>query len=138
MKGFAMLYRPSPVGATAPELSGRNLAHTCRTIPERASLVGADLHHNRITLVSPTLRQCAYLADVCGPYVRTAISIIDDLDARDAILRGDINILDTAKRSNAHEPLDHIQRSSAEELAAAARATGIDLIWDSMLQPNPA
>lgn len=130
-----MLYRIQP-DTTTPTISGRNLAHSKRSVPERA-FIGADLHRNRVELVSPTMKQCARLAGVCIPYVTAAIDIIDDPDARDAVLRGDLNILDAAKRSHARGTLvDLIQRSSPEELAAAARVIGVDLIWDSMLQPN--
>ena len=96
-----MLYRIQP-DTTTPTISGRNLAHSKRSVPERA-FIGADLHRNRVELVSPTMKQCARLAGVCIPYVTAAIDIIDDPDARDAVLRGDLNILDAAKRSHARE-----------------------------------
>ena len=125
-------------GATAPvlTLTGRNIAHAHRSISERA-LVGAGLHLNRLAITSPTVKQSAALVDVCVPYVAAAVDIIDDPVARNTVLYDGICILDAAKHSTARESLsDHIRRSTPAELAAAARATGIDLIWDSMIQPN--
>jgi hypothetical protein len=134
-----MLYRMPTTGATAPApltLTGRNLAHADRTNGELA-LVGGDLHLERIALIAPTIKQCATLVGVCCPYVTAAVAIADDQDARDAVIRGDINIIDAAKRSAARESLaDHIRRSTPAELADAAKATGLNHIWDSMLAPN--
>ena len=119
-------------------ITGRNLAHARRSTPELA-LIGGELHLNRLAITNPTILQCSGLVGVCPAYVRAAVDIVDDQDARDAVLHGYLNIWDAAKRSSARESLaDHIRRSSAAELAAAAKATGIDLIWDSMLQPNLA
>jgi hypothetical protein len=54
------------------------------------------------------------------------------------VLSGDINIIDAAKRATVESLAEHIRRSTPDELAAAAREAGVDLIWDSMLQPNLA
>jgi hypothetical protein len=137
MKGIAMLYRPSTTGATVPDytLSGRNLAHARRTVPERA-FVAAKLHLNRIAVTDPTVKQCAAWVGVCAAYVASAVEIIDDPDVCDAVLRGDINIIDAAKRATVESLADHMRRSTPAELAAAAKVAGIDLVWDAMLAPN--
>ena len=118
-----MLYRIQS-DTTTPTINGRNLAHAHRSIPERA-FVAAGLHLNRLALTSPTVKQAARLAGVCARYAAGAIDIIDDPDACDAVLHGGVCILDAAKRPTVRESLaDHIRRSTPEELAAAARATG--------------
>ena len=99
-----MLYRIPAADATAPAatVTGRNLAHARRSIPELA-LVGAGLHLNRLALSSPTIKQCASLVGVCPAYVRAAIDILDDPIACNAALQCDLNIWDAAKRSTARE-----------------------------------
>jgi hypothetical protein len=51
-------------GRTRGLVTGRNLAHTKRSVPERAFLA-ADMHRNRVELISPTVKQCARLVGVC-------------------------------------------------------------------------
>ena len=132
-----MLYRLNAADATAPArtLTGRNLAHAHRSVPERA-FVGADLHLEHLGLTSPTINQAAILAGVCVPYVAAAVAIADDAEARAAVLAGELNLLAAAKRSAVESLADHIRCSSPSELAAAAKAVGVDLIWDAMMLPN--
>lgn len=133
-----MLYRPNSASATTSALTitGRNLAHGRRSIPHRA-FIGAGLHRNHITLTDPTVRQSASLVSVSVPYVAAAVIVLDDQDLRDAVTRGDLNLIDAAKRMAGREFLaDHIRRSSPIELAAAAKEAGVDFVWDAMMAPN--
>ena len=51
-------------GRTRGLVTGRDLAHGRRSALERA-FIGADLHLNRVELITPTIKQCAHLAGVC-------------------------------------------------------------------------
>ena len=77
-----MLYMPKTASATAPAvmLSGRNIAHSRRSIPHR-SFIGAALHFNHYGITSPTVKQCAAIVGVCVPYVAAAIAVSDDAEA---------------------------------------------------------
>jgi hypothetical protein len=115
-------------------VTGRNLAHGRRSTAERA-LIAADLHRNRVDLISPTVKQAAALAGVCVPYAAAAVLVADDQALRDAVLAGEVSLFD-AVRSNASESLvAHFRRSSVEEWRECAREIGPALIWDHMLAP---
>ena len=126
---WAQGFNPASAATSAAVISPRSIPHR--------SFIGAALHFNHYGITSPTVKQCAAIVGVCVPYVAAAIAVSDDAEARGAVLAGELNLLDAAKRSAARESLvDHIRRSSPAELAAAAKEAGVDLIWDSMLQPN--
>jgi hypothetical protein len=128
-----MLYRIQS-DTTTPTISGRNLAHAHRSIPERAR-VAAGLHLNRLMLTSPTVKQCAALVGVCVPYVAAAVEIIDDPDACEAVLSGDINIIDAAKAAKAETLAEHFARTTPDEWLEAARVIGPARVWDHMIAP---
>jgi hypothetical protein len=113
--------------APFPVISGRSIAHAKRSIPELA-LVGADLHLNRLTLISPTIKQSAHLAGVCAPYVAAAI-------ARAAVLAGDCALLDAARAVPAESLASHFTRATRTERIEFARTAGVDLLWDELIQP---
>jgi hypothetical protein len=115
-------------------VTGRNLAHAKRSVLECA-FIGADLHLDHGGLVSPTVKQAAYLAGVCVPYVRAAIVLADDRAAREAVLAGEINLFDAVRANTAESLVAHFRRSSVEEWRACAREIGPALIWDQMLAP---
>jgi hypothetical protein len=117
-----------------PAIFGRNLAHAKRSIPELA-LVGADLHLNHLTLISPTVKQSAHLVGVCVPYVAAGIAIADDQAARAAVLAGDCTILDAAKAIAPETLAEHMLRSSPSEWTEAARVLNPALVWDYMIAP---
>jgi hypothetical protein len=121
-------------GAPFPAIPGRNLAHARRSITERA-LVGADLHLNRLTLISPTVKQSAHLVDVCVPYVAAAIAIADNQAARAAVLVGDCTLLDAAKAVAPESLAEHFARSTPDEWLECARVVGPSAIWDRMVAP---
>jgi hypothetical protein len=115
-------------------IRGRSLAHGKRSATERA-FVAADLHRNRIDLISPTVKQAAALANVCVPYVTAAVFVADDQALREAVLAGEVSLFD-AVRSNAAESLvAHFRRSSVEEWRECAREIGPALVWDTMVEP---
>jgi hypothetical protein len=125
-------------GQQAGFLTGRNLAHGKRTVPERA-FVGADLHLNRVKLISPTVKQCAYLAGVCVPYVAAAVEVaIDERvcpDRRDAVLNGDLGLLEAAKAGHSESLAAHFARATPEEWLEAAKAIGPAVVLDYMIAP---
>jgi hypothetical protein len=110
------------------------LAHGKRSVPERAS-IAADLHLNRVELISPTVKQCAHLAGVCASYVAAAVAIVDDQAAREAVLAGDCTLLDAAKAVAPETLAEHFARSTPKEWREAARAIGPALVWDHMIAP---
>jgi hypothetical protein len=81
-----MLFNPK-IAPPQGRVTGRNIVHGKRSISERA-LLAADLHLNRIALVSPTVKQCAALTGCCVPYATAAIAIVDNPIAREAVLAG--------------------------------------------------
>ncbi len=114
------------------KLSGSSLARKRRTYQERAFL-GADLHLARVDLTRPTLRQVSRLVGVPRSAIAEAIAIIDDPDLRAAVLSGRLP-LHSAKR-NSESLAEHLARSTPDEMIGAARAVGIDVIWDGMISP---
>ena len=127
---------PSPQAGPVPTITGRNLAHGKRPTNERA-LIGADLHLNRVELVSPTIKQCARLAGVCVPYVAAAVVIAtaENQAARAAVLAGDETILDVAKAVTPESLSEHFRRAPQSEWLECARAIGPAVIWDRMIAP---
>ena len=121
-------------GRTRGLITGRNLAHANRSVLERA-FIGADLRRNRVELISPTIKQSAYLAGVCVPYVAAAIAIADDETARVAVLTGDISLLDAARVAAPETLAEHFSRTSPAEWLEAARVIGPSLVWDHMISP---
>ena len=103
--------------------------------PQERALVGADLHLNRVELVSPTIKQCAYLAGVCVTYVAAAVAIADDQSARAAVLAGDCTILEAAKAVAPETLAEHFARSSPKKWREAARMVGPAAVWDHMIAP---
>ena len=65
--------------------------------------------------------QCARLVGVCRPYVGAAVAIVDDQDARHAVLSGRVPLLATVK----HEEtlVEHFTRATPEKLIAVALAS---------------
>jgi hypothetical protein len=115
-------------------ISGCNLAHGKRSAVERA-FVGADLKRSCAALINPTIKQAACLAGVSVPYVAAAVLVADDQTLREAVLAGDVGLLEAA-RANAPESLvAHFMRSTPEQRLECARAIGPAAIWDSMLVP---
>jgi hypothetical protein len=110
------------------------LAHAKRSVPERA-FVGADLHHNRLELISPTVKQCAHLVGVCAQYVAAATAIADNQAARAAVLAGDETILGVAKAVAPESLVEHFARSTPAEWLECARMVGTAAIWDHMISP---
>jgi len=125
---------PVPVPPPFPIISGRNVAHARRSVAELA-LVGADLHLNRLTLISPTVKQSANFVGVCVPYVAAAIAIADNQAARAAVLAGDCNIVDAAKAVAPETLAEHFARATPEEWLECARMVGPSAIWDRMVAP---
>ena len=123
-------------GRTRGLVTGRNLAHTKRSVPERA-FIGADLHLNRVELISPTVKQAACLAGVCVQYVAAAVTIATagSEAARAAVLAGDEAILDVAKAVAPLSLAEHFARSSPKEWREVARMVGPAVIWDEMIAP---
>ena len=117
-----------------PPIRGRWLAHTKWSASERALLM-ADLHLNRLTLTSPTIRQCAGLGRVCVPYIRAAIDISDDQAARTAVLHGDCTVLDAGKADASETLAEHFARATPAEWLECARTVGPAVIWDEMIAP---
>ncbi len=117
-------------------VTGRNLAHGKRSVAQRA-FIAADLHRGRASLMSPTIRQAAILANICVPYVAAAVVIADDLDTRGAVLTGDVSLLDAAKTKKhpAESLAEHMQRATHAEWLEAARTIGTAPIWDYMISP---
>jgi hypothetical protein len=115
-------------------ISGRNLAHGRRSVVERAFLA-ADLHLDRVALITPTIKQSAILMGICAPYVAAAIAIAGDPAARDAVLAGSRSLLDAAKAGNSETLTDHFARSTPEQWVELARTVGVDAIWDGMVAP---
>ena len=115
-------------------VTGRNLAHVKRSVPERA-FAGADLHLNRIGLTSPTIKQCARLVGVCVPYVAAAVAIADDEFGRAAVLTDELTLLDATKATAAETLAEHFARTGPAEWTEAARAIGPALVWDHMIAP---
>ena len=105
-----------------------------RSVPERAFLA-ADLHRNRVELISPTVKQCAHLVGVCVPYVAAAVAIADNQAARTAVLAGDCTLLDAAKAVAPESLAEHFARSTPDEQRECARAIGPAIIWDRMIAP---
>ena len=127
---------PSPQDGPTVLIAGRNLAHSKRSIPERA-FTGADLHLNNIELVSPTIKQCACLVGVCVPYVAAAVTIMtaDNGAARAAVLAGDETILDVAKAVAPLSLAESFARAAPSEWLACARMVGPAAVWDHMIAP---
>ena len=126
-----MLYRVQPTPTTPTTISGRNIAHGRRLTIERA-LLGADLYMGRVALVYPTLEQCRVLAGVCRQYIRAAVAIVDDAEARAEVLAGSRPLLD----SYAGEALaTHLKRVTSSERLEAAREVGPAFLWDEMVNP---
>jgi hypothetical protein len=127
-------HQPQNTPQTQPKVvSGRNLAHAKRSVAAKM-LLAADLHTDRVRLVSPTLGQCAGLIGLCIPYVRAGVSIVDDLAARNAVLAG-VSIRDIVVGTKSESLADHMRRSSRGELLNAARAVGVTAVWDCMVEP---
>jgi hypothetical protein len=85
----------------------------------RAKLA-ADLIEGRASLGKLTAKQTIQICRTNAPYVaavRKSPAVAETLAERESLV-------------------DHIRRSSSDELAAAAKEAGIDLIWDSMVAPN--
>jgi hypothetical protein len=120
-------------------VTGRNLAHAKRSIPQRA-FVAADLHLNRVELTSPTVKQSACLADVCVPYVAAAVTIATAGNgaARAAVLAGDEAILDVAKAVTPETLAEHFARATPAEWLECARMVGPAAVWDQMIIPQLA
>ena len=123
-------------GRTRGLVTGRNLAHTKRSVPERA-FIGADLHLNRVELISPTVKQCAHLAGVCVQYVTAATVIADDQAARAAVLAGDETILDVAKAVAPESLAEHFARATPAEWLECARMVGPAAVWDHKFHSWP-
>ena len=115
-------------------VTGRNVAHSPRSVVERAFLA-ADLHLGRVELISPTIKQCSVLLRVCRPYVAAAAAISDDQAARDAALAGRCSLLDAAKPAHFETLASHFARSSRAEWLEAARVIGPAVLWDEMVAP---
>jgi hypothetical protein len=94
-------------GRTRGLISGRSLAHGKRSILSRAFL-GADWHLNRVELISPTIKQCANNAGVCVPYLTAAVAIVaaDDQAAREAVLAGEVPLLEAAHTAVVQSPVE--------------------------------
>ena len=117
-------------------VTGRNLAHGKRSVPERA-FFAADLHLNRVELVSPTVKQCARLMRVCVPYVAAAVTITtaDYPAMRAAVLNGDCTIVEAAKAVAPESLAEHFARATSAEWLECARMVGPAAIWDRMVAP---
>jgi hypothetical protein len=118
-------------------ITGRNLAHSKRSIQERA-FVGAGLHLSNLALVLPTVKQSACLAGVCVPYVAAAVAVAtipDDGAARAAVLAGKVTLLDAAKAVAPESLAQHFARATPEEWLECARMVGPSAIWDRMVAP---
>lgn len=130
----AALYQNS----TQEQLTGRNLAHAERTSAERA-FVGADLHLGRIARIRPTVKQVAYLAGVCVPYVAAGIEITNDRAAREAVLAGKVPLLEAAKSiaASTETLAEHLTRATPAERLDCARVFGPAWVWDQMVRAAP-
>ena len=96
--------------------------------------IGADLHRNRVELISPTVKQCAHLVGVCVPYVTAATVIADDQAAREAVLAGE-PIVDVAKAVAPESLAEHFARATPSEWLKCARMVGPAAVWDHMIAP---
>jgi uncharacterized damage-inducible protein DinB len=130
-----MLYRISTTPTTTSAIAGQNLSRVHRSKDERA-FIAADLHLNRVALVSPTVRQCAGLADVSRAYVNAALPLADNPAAREAVISGQVPLLGAAKALNSESLAEHFARASADEWLEVARVIGPAVIWDQMIAPN--
>lgn len=121
-------------------VTGRNVAHGHRSKAERL-LLGADLHLDRVRMITPTIKQCAALVDVCVPYIMAGIVIADDQAARKAVLAHKISILEAVKahKRPAETLIEHLKRATPKErleaLLEAAREMGPAAVWDHILAP---
>jgi len=114
-------------------ITGRKLAHAKRSAIARA-LVAADLHVGRLSLVEPTVIQAAALARVSVGYAHAAIAIVNDKDARAAVLAGRVPLV---VASWANESLaDRYMRSSADERVELREMAGVDHLWDELIAPG--
>jgi len=110
---------------SAPEhpvrrVSGRSLAHAHLNRRQRAKLAAA-LVDGSAEIFPPTVKQAAMLA---------AVPVVAVTQAR----RGNGNGRSKLKH-NGETLAEHIARSSPAERIEAARAVGIDTLWDSMISP---
>ncbi len=131
----ASIYQEKPSPQDDPlTISGRDIAHGKRTAAER-SFLAANLHRNRTVLFSPTVKQCAALVGVCVPYVAAAVAIAKDYAKREAVLAGEVTLLDAAKALTSESLAEHFARATPTEWLDAARVIGPAVIWDRMVAP---
>jgi hypothetical protein len=125
-------YTNVPPDTIIPCIRGLNIVRGKRTKTERA-LLGADLHLGRVQVLQPTVPQCSALLNVCSRLITSALAIIDDKHAVEAVLAGRMSLL-TAERGR-ESLTDHFVRSSKEERAEMARTVGVGEIWDQLVLP---
>lgn len=118
---MALISHGSP-GPTSPanpphQIRGRSLTHRHRSQADRVEQAVAILE-GRASVVDPCLLQVARQCNVPPAKIRVALRRL-------------------ANGSNGHaETLAaHLARSSPAERLEAARALGIDVVWDTMISP---
>jgi hypothetical protein len=112
------------VGSTSPIINGRGLKHRNLDRHQRADL-GADV-------VSGTVRYIPSIGQMAGVLGVSAAEIGKHLHARN----GNGNGKHEPKPAPAPESLaGHLLRATAAERLEAARALGVDLVWDEMVSP---
>jgi hypothetical protein len=105
-------------------ISGQYLARAHLTRKQRAELAAA-LVEDSVEVSPPTVKQAAMLAAVPLVYVTK--------------VRRNGKPKRNGSSSTSTETLaEHIARSSLAERIEAARVIGIDVIWDSMIEPTIA
>ena len=119
--GFSTKCVPTSTTASAPrawpplKITGQSLAKGRRTKAQRISLAEA-LHAGKVEVTKPTLKQSAALA------------------------RLPVHKIYRARQARKPKPTtpslaEHLVNSSPAERIDAARALGVDVVWDTMILP---
>ena len=123
-----MLYRPPSLSST-PITTGRDVARGKSNAVRRAFMAADLVRHTGWTVAN-----AAKCAGVSIAYVYAAIAIGDDQSTRMAILRRRQPLL--PNKSKPPESLAaHFRRSTKEERLEAAKAIGVSVVWDDMINP---
>jgi hypothetical protein len=127
-----MLQIPNPT-QNATRLRGHNLAHSRRSKGQRAAAAAA-LILGEAVLVQPTILQAAAICEVSVTYAKLALKVA--AARRAELAAGTVEIVELLpKRKSPSSLTEHLIASTADEKVEAAKALGVDLIWDQMILP---
>jgi hypothetical protein len=112
-------------------ITGRQLSRR-RSTPAANAFMAADIYRSKVRVTDLTLEQAAALAGTNIAYAKRALAASPA--QRADVLTGKAK-LHKLKANGGESLVEHLARSTPDEWRAAARAVGVDVVWDRMIDP---